>query len=81
MTTIDICSGAGTCPVFSGTLQGNEFTTKNYHDHYCNAGLSGRLYCKRWLVLQKFGQCPSNVLPNSSKSVDEIAKESKFILC
>ncbi|MBN1499850.1 MAG: hypothetical protein JW982_06840 [Spirochaetes bacterium] len=71
----DFCPSTEKCPIFAGLLQGKEFTTKTYQEKYCKAGIEGRLMCKRWQVSQKFGKCPPDLLPNSTKSLDEIAKQ------
>lgn len=71
----DICPSAEKCPIFTGILEGKDFTTKTYQTQYCNAGEKGRLNCRRWQAKQKYNQCPPDLLPNSSLTVEEIGKK------
>lgn len=68
------CKNYELCPIFNGMLKGMEMTSKNYRSQYCNAGSTGWNKCKRFLVKEKTGICPPNLLPNSIKSVDEIVQ-------
>ena len=70
-----ICPGAEQCPIFAGVLKDKAFTTKSYQSHYCEAGEEGRNECRRWQVKQKYGRVPEGLLPNSTKSVEEIGAE------
>lgn len=70
----DVCPNAEKCPIFTGILQGKDFTTKTYQEKYCIAGDAGRTICKRWQVKQKYGKCPEKVLPNAGGTVDETWK-------
>lgn len=70
----ECCSSIEKCPIYSGVLQGKEFTTKAYKAMYCEAPEENRNQCKRWQVKQKFGVCPPDLLPNSMMSVEEIGK-------
>jgi hypothetical protein len=70
------CPKTPKCPIFNGVLQGYQYI-ETYKSLYCLAGESGRGKCQRFQVSEKVGKCPSNVLPNSSKSVDEIIAEMK----
>jgi len=67
-----VCKNYKTCPIFTGALQGKEVTSKGYKSQYCEAGESGLTKCKRFLVKEKSGKCPPDLLPNSFKSVEEI---------
>ena len=69
------CKKYEKCPIYSGVLKGKEFTSKAYKDQFCEAGEKGWLSCKRYLVSEKAGECPANLLPNSRKSVEEIIEE------
>jgi hypothetical protein len=71
-----ICPNTSKCPIFSGVLKGTQLT-ETYKSTYCEAGETGRNKCMRFLVKQKTGKCPENVLPNSSKTFDEIIEEMK----
>ena len=44
---------------------------------YCLAGEEGRNKCMRYKVSEKVGKCPENVLPNSSKTIDQIIEKMK----
>jgi hypothetical protein len=71
-----ICPKTPKCPIFNGILQGTQYT-ETYKNLYCEAGETGRNKCMRFLVSQKVGKCPENVLPNSTKSIDEIIEEMR----
>ena len=76
---LDLCPSAEKCPIFSGILQGRDYTTKVYQTKYCQSGENGRNDCRRWQCKQKFGQVPTDLLPNSIKTVDDIGKENEWI--
>ncbi len=67
-----ICINFEKCPIYSGILVGKEITAKGYKKQFCEAGEDGWLKCKRYLVKERAGKCPPDLLPNSHKSVDEI---------
>lgn len=71
-----LCPKTEKCPIFSGVLKGTQYT-ETYKAMYCEAGEAGRKKCKRFLVAEKVGKCPTTVLPNAMKSVDEIIAEMK----
>ena len=71
------CPNTPKCPIFSGVLQGTQYT-ETYKSLYCLSGEEGRNNCRRFQVSRKVGKCPSNVLPNASKTVDEIIAEMKL---
>jgi hypothetical protein len=66
-----ICPKTAKCPIFNGVLKGTEYT-ETYKKLYCEAGEAGRNRCRRFQVAEKVGMCPPDILPNSSKSVEEI---------
>lgn len=70
------CPNVSKCPIFSGVLKGTEYTHV-YKSLYCQAGTEDYSKCKRYQIASKVGKCPSNVLPNSTKSVEEIITEMK----
>jgi hypothetical protein len=70
------CPKTPACPIFNGILKGTEFT-EVYRKQYCLAGEEGRNRCRRFQVATKAGKCPPNVLPNSTKTVDDIIAEMK----
>jgi hypothetical protein len=71
-----ICPKTPKCPIFNGVLKGTEYT-ETYKKLYCEAGEDGRNRCRRYQVAQKVGVCPPDILPNSSKSIDEIIAKMK----
>jgi hypothetical protein len=71
-----LCPKTPACPIFNGILKGTEFTDV-YKKQYCEAGESGRKRCRRFQVASLTGKCPPNVLPNSSKTAEEIVIEMK----
>ena len=71
-----ICPKTPKCPIFNGVLKGTEYT-ETYKKLYCEAGEDGRNRWRRYQVAQKVGVCPPDILPNSSKSIDEIIAKMK----
>jgi hypothetical protein len=71
-----LCPKTPKCPIFHGILKGTEYT-ETYKKLYCEAGEDGRQRCRRYQVAQKVGVCPPDILPNSSKSVEEIVEKMK----
>ncbi len=70
-----VCENHEKCPIFSGALKGKEMTGQSYRKQFCEAGMDGKNKCKRYMVKQKVGSCPPNLLPNSLKSVEQIINE------
>jgi len=68
------CPRTPGCPIFQGVLKGTEFT-EVYRSLYCEGGEAARNRCRRFQVALRVGKCPPNVLPNSTKTVDEIIAE------
>lgn len=71
-----VCPKTSACPIFNGVLKGTEYT-EVYRKLFCEAGKVGRNSCRRFQVASLIGICPPNVLPNSTKTVDEIVAEMK----
>jgi len=71
-----ICPKTPKCPIFNGILKGTEYT-ETYKKLYCENGEAGRNKCRRYQVAEAVGVCPPNVLPNSTKSVEEIIKSMR----
>jgi hypothetical protein len=72
----NICPKTITCPIFSGVLKGTEYV-EVYKKLYCEAGEEGRKKCRRFQVSSTVGKCPPNLLPNSSKPLEEIIADMK----
>jgi len=70
------CPKTPVCPIFNGILKGTEYTDV-YVKLYCEAGEEGRKRCRRFQVATAVGKCPPNVLPNSTKTVEEIIIDMK----
>lgn len=66
------CENYQTCPIYSGVLQGLQFTSETYRKMYCDADSQGWSRCKRYQVKKRIGSCPEGILPNSNLSVEEI---------
>ena len=71
-----ICPKTPKCPIFNGILKGTEYT-ETYKRLFCEGGMEGRQRCRRFQVAQKVGVCPPDVLPNYSKTVEEIIAAMK----
>lgn len=72
----NLCPKTPGCPIFNGILKGTEYT-EVYKKQYCEAGEVGRERCRRFQVAKLTGKCPPNILPNSTKTADEIITEMK----
>jgi hypothetical protein len=71
-----ICPKTPGCPIFNGILKGTEFT-EVYKKQYCEAGEAARKRCRRFQVAAITGKCPPNILPNSTKTPEQIIQEMK----
>jgi hypothetical protein len=69
------CKNFEKCPIYSGILKDRNVTAKVLRIQFCDAGERGWLACKRYLVNEKKGICPPDLLPNDTKSIDQIIKE------
>jgi len=72
----NLCPKTVACPIFSGVLKGTEYT-EVYKRLYCTAGEEGRNRCRRFQVAAILGSCPPNVLPNATKTAEQIVEEFK----
>jgi hypothetical protein len=70
----NLCPKTPACPIFNGILKGTEFT-EVYRKLYCEAGEAGRKRCRRFQVATLTGKCPPNILPNATKTADQIIAE------
>jgi hypothetical protein len=66
------CKNFEKCPIYNGVLKDKTITALSYRNQFCEAGESGWLKCKRYLVKEKSGKCPPDLLPNSMKNIDDI---------
>ena len=67
-----ICKNYEKCPIYNGILVDKVVTGSGYRKRYCEAGESGWNTCKRYLVKQRTGVCPPDLLPNSFKDIEAI---------
>lgn len=72
----DLCPKTPKCPIFNGILKGTEYT-ETYQKLYCAGGVAGRERCRRFQVAEAVGICPPDILPNSTKTVEEIIAKMK----
>ena len=72
-----ICPKTPKCPIFNGILQGSQYTD-TYKRLYCEAGMVGRQKCMRFQIASEVGVCPEKVLPNSSRTKEEIIAEMRL---
>ena len=69
----EICPKTENCPLFKGEILQRDQSTNIYKVLFCEAGKEKYMTCKRYIASEKTGKpVPANILPNSSKSIDEI---------
>ncbi|PZX16374.1 hypothetical protein LX69_01868 [Breznakibacter xylanolyticus] len=73
------CKNYEKCPIYNGILKDKATTASNYRRKYCDAGHEGWNSCKRYLVKEKTGFCPPDILPNTFRSIDEIIHEMEMM--
>lgn len=73
----DYCPKIGKCPLFNGILLKRKGSEESYKNLYCKAGKEKWSTCKRYLTSEKVGKCSDWVLPNCTKSIDEIVAKMK----
>lgn len=69
------CPKVEKCPIFINNVLTIENAARAYKSLYCTAGAAKYTTCKRYLVSNKIGKCPPEILPNSTKSVEEIMEK------
>ena len=74
----NICPNSAKYPIFNGVFSGREMTSKAYSTQFCEGGDDKWNNCKRFMTKQHCGSCPSDLLPNSSLTIEQIA--AKFHL-
>ncbi len=72
-----ICPYTKNCPLFNGKLFTSHAANEIYLSVYCNNGISGRLDCKRFLLMQAGFTPPQNLMPGDSRTVEDICKNIK----
>ena len=73
----NICPKVEKCPIFINNVLTVENAAVAYKVLYCEAGAAKYNTCKRFIVSNKTGSCPPEVMPNCSKTVDEILENMK----
>jgi hypothetical protein len=71
----DYCKNLKKCPIYNGILKNKDFSINAYKKLFCEVGKSGWENCKRYLVKEKTGQCPADLLPNEPQDINEIIRE------
>lgn len=69
------CPKIQKCPIFVNNVLSSERAGVAYKTLYCQAGEAKFKSCKRYIVSNQAGFCPPEIMPNSSKTVDEILKK------
>ena len=69
------CPKVEKCPIFVNNVLTIENAAVAYKSLYCEAGPEKYLSCKRFIISNKIGSCPPDVMPNCSKSVEEILEK------
>lgn len=74
------CPKMEKCPVFLKNILHSEKMNQTYKQLYCLADEMKYKTCKRYQISEKYGKpAPDNVLPNSSMSIEEIAKRMNLL--
>jgi len=68
----NICPKVEKCPIFVNNVLTIENAAVAYKSLYCEAGEVKFSTCKRYIVSNKLGSCPQDVLPNCSRTVEDI---------
>lgn len=66
------CPKVEKCPIFINNVLTVENAEVAYRKLYCEAGQAKYSSCKRFIVSNKAGSCPPDVMPNCSKTIEEI---------
>lgn len=68
----DICPKVEKFPIFINNVLTVENAAVAYKGLYCQAGQSKYSTCKRFIVSNMGFACPPDVMPNCSKTIEEI---------
>lgn len=68
----NICEFYQNCPIYTGILKSSKMASSAYRKQYCEHVPEGRDKCKRYIIKQKTGKCPPNILPNASRTVEQL---------
>lgn len=69
----ETCPKSIKCPIFQGGVLKRESSERTYRNLFCNAGKEKYETCMRYIVAEEIGTpAPISVLPNCSKSLEDI---------
>ncbi|MEA2043332.1 MAG: hypothetical protein U9N85_12390 [Bacteroidota bacterium] len=68
----ELCPKTENCPLFQGEMLASQKAQEIYKKLYCENGKEGWMSCKRYLVSLKEVEPPQDLMPNDSRSVEEI---------
>ncbi len=66
------CPKVPQCPLFNGHVLASEQALQIYMHLFCKAGEAGRMSCKRYLVSLQGVKPALDILPDDSRTVEEI---------
>jgi len=68
----NLCPKVAKCPIFLNNVLTVQNVEVAYKRLYCEAGESRYTTCKRFIVSNKIGKCTPDIMPNCSRSIEEI---------
>jgi hypothetical protein len=69
---IKICPMALSCPLFNGLIKPNNNDLLEIKSQFCLAGRDKYSYCKRFIISNKEGSAPDDIMPSSTLSYSEV---------
>lgn len=69
------CPKVEKCPIFLNNVLTIENAAVAYKSLFCTAGEAKFKTCKRFIVSNLMGSCPHDVLPNCSRTIEEITSK------
>lgn len=69
-----LCKYSKSCPIYNGVLKNRKMTIQAYMESYCSAGEENWSRCKRFQLTELYGFCPSEILPNDNRSIEDLIK-------
>ena len=71
----NLCPKTPACPIFNGILKGTEFTEVT--ESYIARPVKPAETLQAFQIATLTGKCPPNVLPNATKTAEQIIAEMK----
>jgi len=68
----NLCPKVAKCPIFLNNVLTVQNVEVAYKKLYCEAGVNRYSICKRYIVSNKIGKCTPDVMPNCSRTIEEI---------